>query len=288
MWAVGPFTFTLAAADLKPLFDQLVAGIQPALSRTGTVVGSLASGAATLLGWALFVLIVSFYLLHDLKRVVPSITELLPAGYASDAQRLAAEIGPIWNAFLRGQVMLALVMGVVVGLSMWVVGVRYPLVLGLLAGLLEFIPVIGPFIAGAVAVLVALFQPSNYFGWNPVYFALLVVGVQMLLSQLENNFLVPRIIGGSLNLHPVLILVGAIVGASLAGLTGLLLAAPLLATLRLFGRYVYRKMLDLDPWPNPPPRPPLPPRETWGWLRWFNRLRRRTAGERQKTVNPPG
>jgi len=252
---IGPFKLDLATADLTKFYDQLVAALQPALSQTGTVVGSLASGTVEVLGWALFVLVASFYLLHDLKRVVPSITELLPEGYAPDVQRLAAEIGPIWNAFLRGQVTLALVMGVVVGLSMWALGVRYPLVLGLLAGLLEFIPIIGPFSAGAVAVLIALFQPSNYFGWDPFYFALLVVGVQLLLSQLENNFLVPRIIGGSLNLHPIVILVGATVAASLAGIVGLLLSAPLLATLRLFGRYLYRKLFDLDPWPEPPPQP---------------------------------
>jgi hypothetical protein len=64
---------------------------------------------------------------------------------------------------------------------------------------------------------------------------------------------------------------------SYAGIVGLLLAAPLIATLRLFGRYVYRKMFDLDPWPELLTQSPLPPRETWFWLRWFNRLRRRTT-----------
>ena len=74
----------------------------------------------------------------------------------------------------------------------------------------------------------------------------------ILLQQLENNFLVPRILGGTLNLNPVIILVGAIVAADLAGIVGLLLSAPVLATLRLFGRYVYRKLFDLDPWDDPP------------------------------------
>jgi predicted PurR-regulated permease PerM len=184
--------------------------------------------------------------------------------------RLAQELGPIWNAFLRGQVILALVMGLVVGITMAVLGVRYAPVLGLLAGLLEFIPIVGPIIAGGVAVLVALFQPTNWLGWSPIYFALLILGVQVLLQQLENNFLVPRIIGGSLNLHPIIILVGAIVGANLAGITGLLLSAPVIASLRLFGGYIYRKMFDLDPWPNPPPRLEAPrPSE---WPRWFTRL----------------
>ena len=271
---LGPFPpLDLSTIDLKPIYDQLFSTIQPALSRTGTFIGSLASGTASLLGWTFFVLLVSFYLLHDLKRVVPSIAELLPAGYASDVQRLATELGPIWNAFLRGQVTLALVMGLIVGLSMWVLGVRYPLVLGLLAGLLEFIPVFGPLIAGAFAVLVALFQPPNWLGLSPISFAVVVAVAQILLSQVENSVLVPRILGGSLNLHPVIILVGAIVGANLAGIVGIMLSAPVLATLRLFGRYVYRKMFDLDPWPEPPPRPARKPKTPWAWLRWLRRLR---------------
>lgn len=75
----------------------------------------------------------------------------------------------------------------------------------------------------------------------------------------------------------ILALVGAIVATGYAGIVGLLLAAPLIATLRLFGRCLYRKMFDLDPWPEPLSQPPLPPRETRFWLRWFNRLRRRTT-----------
>lgn len=266
----GPFVIDLSQIDLQPLYDQLLAIIQPALRQTGTLVGSLASGTANALGWFLFILIVSYYWLHDLKNLLPSLEHVVPVGYIPDMRRLARELGPIWNAFLRGQVTLALVMGVVVGITMAVLGVRYAPVLGLLAGLLEFIPIVGPIIAGGVAVLVALFQPTNWLGWSPVYFALLILGVQVLLQQLENNFLVPRIIGGSLNLHPIIILVGAIIGANLAGITGLLLSAPVIASLRLFGGYVYRKMFDLDPWPSPPPQPEAPrPLE---WPRWVTRL----------------
>jgi len=212
------------------------------------------------------VLAVAYYLQHDLKKIVPSIERFVPAGYASDVRRLADELGPIWNAFLRGQIILALVMGLVVGLTMFVLGVGYAPVLGLLAGLLEFVPIVGPLIAGTVAVLVALFQAGNWLGLPPLYFALVIVAASILLQQLENNLLVPRIIGGSLNLHPVVILIGAVIGASLAGIVGLLLSAPTIATVRLFGRYAYRKMFDLDPWgdvgPAAAPAPPAlrPPR----------------------------
>src|SRR5574337_871872 len=100
-WMIGPFTFTLSTIDLKPLFDQISTALEPVLSRTGTVIGSLASGTAATLGWLLFILIVSFYLLHDLKQVVPSIEQFLPPAYVPDVRRLLAELGPIWNAFLQ-------------------------------------------------------------------------------------------------------------------------------------------------------------------------------------------
>jgi len=265
----GPFVINLSDIDLVPLYDQLLTAIQPAISQGGTFVGALASETASVLGWILFILIISYYLLHDLKNLVPSIEQIVPQGYAHDVRRLAQELGPIWNAFFRGQVTLGIVMGVVVAGTMGLLGVRYAPVLGLLAGVLEFIPVIGPLIAGVIAVLVALFQPSNWLGLSPLYFALLVAGAQVILSQIENNFLVPRIIGGSLNLHPIIILIGAVAAANLAGIVGLLLSAPTIATLRLFGRYIYRKMFDVDPWPEPPPQPTPPPRQEWPrWLRF--------------------
>jgi predicted PurR-regulated permease PerM len=273
----GPFQSPLSG-DWQPLLEQAFNAIQPALSRLGNVISSFASGTVETLGWLVFILVASFYLLNDLRSLGVSIERVVPEGYEYDVRRLVNELGPIWNAFLRGQITLAIVMGLVVGVTMWVLGVRYPVVLGLLAGLLEFIPIIGPLIAGTVAVLVALFQPMNWFGLNPVTYAIVILVASVLLQQIENNFLVPRILGGSLNLHPVVILVGALIAANLAGIIGLLLSAPVMATLRLIGQYIYRKMFDLDPWPTRPARP-RPPAEV-KWARWL-RKRLSTLGSRR-------
>jgi predicted PurR-regulated permease PerM len=288
----GPFQAPLSG-DWQPLLEQAFSAIQPTLSRLGVLISSLASGTAATLGWIIFILVASFYLLNDVRSIGVSAEGIVPEGYEYDARRLVNELGPIWNAFLRGQMTLAIVMGTVVGLTMAVLGVRYPVVLGLLAGLLEFVPIIGPVIAGTVAVLVALFQPANWMGLNPVTFALVVLAVSTLLQQIENNFLVPRILGGSLNLHPVIILVGAVIAASLAGVIGLLLSAPVMATLRLFGLYVYRKMFDLDPWPEPPAITRPPPEVKWArWLRkrfsglWARRPAR-SAPSAPASAGPP-
>jgi len=267
---VGPFVLNFSTTDLKPLYDQLQSAVQPALSRTGEVVGSLASSTAEAFGWMAFVLVFSYYLLSGLKTLLPTIERIVPNDYVYDVRRLIAELGPIWNAFLRGQITLALLVGTLIGLSMMALGVRDALVLALLAALMAFIPMIGPLVSIVTGTLVAFFQPGNWLGLPPLYFAGVVIVIYSLVQQLQDNILGPRIIGRSLKLHPAIILIGAVIAATLAGIVGLLLSAPTIASLRLFGGYAYRKLLDLDPWPPLPEPEPAEKRERPRWLeRWF-------------------
>jgi predicted PurR-regulated permease PerM len=265
-FSIGPFRFDLSNINWQPLLNQILNAIQPALSQTGTVISGLASQTAATLAWMLFILIISFYLLFDSHRIVGSIGGVVPPEYSYDARRLVGALVPIWNAFLRGQITLALLMGFGIGLTMSILGVRYSVVLGLLGGILQFIPIVGPLIYGATAVAIVLFQPGTWFGVNPVVHALIVLADIIVLQEISDNILVPRILGRSLHLHPVAILVFALIAASLAGLVGLLLSAPTLATLRLIGHYVYCKMFDLNPWPDPPPIPR--PASELAWARW--------------------
>ncbi len=96
------------------------------------------------------------------------------------------------------------------------------------------------------AVLLALIQGSNFLPVNNLIFALIVVGVYFLIQQIENNVLVPRIMGQSLDLHPIIVLVGVVVGASFAGVLGAFLAAPVLASLKILGWYAHAKLTDQD------------------------------------------
>ncbi len=106
-------------------------------------------------------------------------------------------------------------------------------------------------------VLVAFFQDGNYLGISSsLNYALLILAVMILLQQIENSLLVPRIVGDALNLHPIMVMVSVIMGASLAGLLGAVLAAPVVASIQLLGAYAWRKMLDLPPFPDPPAMPP--------------------------------
>lgn len=152
---------------------------------------------------------------------------------------------------MRGQLLIVTITGFLTYALMQILGVRFPIGLGVLGGIAKFIPIVGPVTAGFIAALVGLFQPSNWFGLMPLPYAAVVVISVVILDQAIDIFLVPRIMGTTLNLHPVLILVGLVIGASLAGVIGLLLSAPTIASFFLLGRYVYRKMSDLSPWDPP-------------------------------------
>jgi predicted PurR-regulated permease PerM len=152
---------------------------------------------------------------------------------------------------MRGQLLIVTITAFLTYLLMQILGVRFPIGLGVLGGIAKFIPIVGPVTAGFIAALVGLFQSSNWFGFVPMAYATLIVVCVVILDQSIDVFLVPRIMGTTLNLHPALILVGLVIGASLAGVIGLLLSAPTIASFLLFGRYVYRKMSDLSPWDPP-------------------------------------
>ena len=266
----GQFQIDLAAINWQPIYNQALTAVQPAVNGTGAVISSLAGKAAETIAWMLFILIISFYLLFDWHRIAVSLDSLAPVDYAYDIRRLFGELVPIWHAFLRGQITMGIVMGLAIGLVMTALGVPYAGVLGLIGALLQFVPIIGPVVYGATAIAIVIFTPGLWFGLSPVSHAVIVLIGVILLQQLSDNVLGPRIIGGSLHLHPVAILVGAVIAANLAGIVGLLLSAPTLATLRLFGWYIYCKMFDLNPWPD---RPPVARHRTeQAWFRWV-RLR---------------
>jgi predicted PurR-regulated permease PerM len=203
------------------------------------------------LGWGAFVLVISYFLLADAGHVPDLLTNIELPGHADDIRRLGRELGRTWNAFLRGQLIIFIMIIISNFLLMTLLGVRNALGLAFLAGLAKFVPYIGPLIAGIVTALVAFFQSSNYLGIEPFTFAIVVVVAAVVLDQIYDNLVSPRIFGQTLGVHPAAVLIAAIIAANLIGFVGLLLAAPVLASLQLFGRYAMRKMVDMDPWPEP-------------------------------------
>ena len=256
---IGP-SFTLdptqffSSLNWDSLAQQAASIMRSVFSSSGTLAGQLAQATLNVLTLGFLIFVVSIYISIDIPRLGSMISDVAQQpGYRQDAERLMKDFVQIWDAYLRGQVILGIVMGVVVGLVLAALDVSNALGLGLLSGVLEFLPVVGPLVGAAAAVLVAFFQDSNYLGLSSLNYALLILGVMILLQQIENNLLVPRIVGDALDLHALTVMISEIMGASLAGLLGAVLAAPVVASIKLIGSYAWRKLLDLPPFPEPPP-----------------------------------
>lgn len=219
------------------------------LSQFGAELRALASprmvvGVASSVFGALVTLVLSFYLLLEAETLGRNIDNAVPVEYRDEWQRIKSELNRIWASFLRGQVLLALIIGVLVTITLTILGVPNALVLGLLAGLLEVVPNLGPVLAMIPAVFIALLRGSTLWAIDPLVFALIVVGAYFVIQQLENNLIVPKVIGSSVDLPPVVVLIGALAGASLAGVLGIFLAAPMLATARVLAKFLLRKLLE--------------------------------------------
>lgn len=249
-YTFGPFVFDMAQLELGLVTERLLSYLQPMLGQVGSLVSTAATSVASTLGWLLFILIISYFMLADASRVPEKLPYIQIPGYDDDLRRMGVELKRSWNAFLRGQMILITLVIISYTILMAILGMRFGLAIAILAGLSRFVPYIGPLVAWTVTALVAFFQPVNYFGLDPWQFTLLVIGAAILLDLIFDNLISPRLFGNTLGIHPAAVLITAILAANLIGLIGLVLAAPAVATIKLIGRYITRKMLDLDPWPG--------------------------------------
>jgi len=234
----------LAAFGFQPDSHLLADQLRNELASLRTFAPRLVMGAASGVFSAVFVLVLSFYLLKDAETIDRNIVNAVPENYRDEVRRIKAELNAIWSSFLRGQIILAIIIGTLTSVVLAVLGVPNALFLGLLAGLLEVVPNVGPIIAMIPAVLIAFFQGSTVWTIDNTVFAVIVVIAYILIQQLENHLIVPNVLGSSVNLPAVVVLFGAFAGASLAGVLGIFLAAPVLATARAIGGFVLRKLLE--------------------------------------------
>jgi predicted PurR-regulated permease PerM len=274
VYLIGPFQVDmsqyLSTSNLDSLVQELLGSVQPMLGQAGSLLGTVASGTASFLGWAFFILLVSYFILADMGQVPEQLLEIELPGYGHDIRLIGRRLSGIWNAFLRGQIIMFTLSVVVYTILFAILGVRYFYALALVSGLARFVPYIGQWVNWAVLILVTVFQKSNYFGLTTLQYVILVAVLVFVIDQIFDNAVSPRILGRSMGVHPAAVLVAAIIGFSLLGIVGVILAAPGLATAMMLGRYVVRKMLDLDPWPE------LDEAEgvlEYPWAKWGERLR---------------
>ncbi|RLD08330.1 MAG: hypothetical protein DRI56_05610 [Chloroflexota bacterium] len=247
---LGQYGYLAELIDLNNLANQLIEALQPVLGQAGSLVSSFATGAATGIGKLFFVLMIAYFLLSDADKFSNRLDLSEIPDYNYDIQRMGRELRKVWNAFLRGQVILFVLTVIIYTLTLSLLGVRYAIGLALLTGLSRFIPYVGIIATLVVTGLATFFQPSNYLGLNPWQYTALILLVAFIIDKIFDSFVAPRFLGKALGIHPATVLIAAIIAASLLGLIGLILAAPVVATLKLIGGYIFRKMFDLYPWPE--------------------------------------
>ena len=274
----GPFKVDFSALDLNDLSKQVLDMIQPLLSRTGTLLGTVAGGAANFLGWTLFVLLVSYFTLAESKGLRDQIISVdIPGGYNQDFARLSRELGRIWNAFLRGQIIIFFLAVIVYSIVLSVRGVSYAIGLAFLAGLARFVPYVGPAVNWALLVIVAYFQQYTFLHLPDLTYTIIVLVVALIIDQVFDNIVNPRIMSSALKVHPAAVLVAAIIAANLFGILGVVVAAPILATAALLWNYIMRKMFDLDPFSEKEVTQPPPGSRIFVAIRRFFRDRKPDA-----------
>ena len=263
---LGPIKLDFSQFDWSEIGNQLLSYVEPALGKIGSLVGSVASGAASTIGWIIFIIIISYFFLFESGGLRERIIQVNIPLYAEDVRKMGRKLVLIWKAFLRGQTIIFFLTATVYLIFLSIMGVRYALVLAITTGFATFIPYIGPAINWIILGLVTYFQPTNMYALTPFTYMAIVIIVAIVIDQIFNNLINPRVMADALKVHPAFVLIAALLAANLIGFVGVIIAAPLLATIILIGTYIIRKMLDRDPWPaeeKSSPPPPLVP----GWLK---------------------
>src|SRR5215208_6860711 len=178
------------------------------------------------------VLFVAIYLLVDVRKVKAAFLRTVPAHYRHDARDLWEAFGDSLSRYLGGLVFVVMIQGVLAAAALYLLGVRYAILLGVWVSVTAIIPYLGAFLGGIPAVIVALVFGSPNFESSATT-AILTIVAYVLIQQLEGNFLTPRIQGQALHVHPILVLLAVIAGGELAGLAGVVFAVPALAVFRV-------------------------------------------------------
>lgn len=254
--------------NLDKLFQQTTGALQGILEPVFGQTLGLAIEIITSLVWVIFIFVISFYLIKDAGLLRDWLENLIPPQYRPDYIRLRAEVGYIWASFFRGQLTLALVVTIIFTIIGLIIGLPFPLAMGVLAGLLEFLPSLGHGIWLVTASLLAFFVGSTWLPLPNWIFMVIIIGLHLVYQQFDLNYLIPRIIGRSVHLPPLVVILGIVAGAVLAGVIGILLAAPTIASGRVIFRYLYANLFDLDPFPSSIVSPLPPPNPRW-WLKIF-------------------
>jgi predicted PurR-regulated permease PerM len=237
-WIETRFGLSLDTFDSDGVVSMLQGHWKEAGGFATSVLTKVSKSGFAIVAWLLNLVIVpvaAFYLLRDWNIVVERIHALIPRTIEPVATRLLHESDVTLGGFLRGQLSVMIILGTLYGVGLWAVGISVGPLIGMVAGLISFVPYLGAIVGVGMGVIAALVQYQDSFH---VILVLVVFGVGQLL---EGYVLVPKLVGDKIGLHPVAVMFAILAGGELFGFVGVLLALPLAAVVMVLLRYAYER-----------------------------------------------
>ena len=245
---VIPWLHLRLGIDIQPLeTDAVVSAVKSHWQKAGgiaaTIIGSLSHSGQVVAAWLMNLLlipVVTFYLLRDWDSLTAKIHDLLPRRIAPAVAQLTGEFDTVLSAFVRGQFYVMLALGCIYSIGLWLTGLDLALLIGMLAGLISFVPYLGAIVGIVMAVIAALVQFHDLF--NLAWVALVFIVGQ----SLEGMVLTPMLVGDKIGLHPVAVMFAILAGGQLFGFLGILLALPAASVIMVLLRHAHEFYKDSD------------------------------------------
>lgn len=179
--------------------------------------------------------VIGFYIIRDIDIFHKAVVSLFPKKHRDWIFGFIQDIDVVFSGFIRGQLLVAVILSILTSIGLWILGVKYAMILGLLAGLMDVIPFFGPILSAVPAVIITLID-------NPVK-VIWVILLNVFIQQIEGSILTPKIIGNRVGLHPVITIISVLIGGKFFGLIGMLLAVPVTAIIKVLARRIVRSIV---------------------------------------------
>lgn len=207
----------------------------------GAGAGVVIRGVAETIAVIVLAPVLAIYILMDMNRFKSHGLELTPPRFRTEVAYVGGEVGTAMGSFVRGQLLVALIVGIGSSLGMWIIDLPFWLLIGIIAGFLNLIPFLGPVVGGALAALVALLNGDP---WQAFW----AVAIMILVQQIDNHLVTPMVQRARVNLSPLVIVLALIIGGSLAGFLGVLVAIPVTAAVRIVVGHLWRTRVLGQSW----------------------------------------
>jgi predicted PurR-regulated permease PerM len=226
--------------ELQDRFSEATDGgglVSDNLSRIGDVTLTILEFLVLLV----FAPVLAFYILMDLPKLRVQVQRMMPERVRGELSFVSGKVGTAVGGFLRGQLFVAFIVGVMTSVGFWLIDLPFWLLIGMIAGFLNIIPFVGPWVGGALGVLVGLTETD-------VETAIWAAVVAIIVQQIDNHFISPNVLGATVRMHPATIILALLAGGTIAGIFGVLLAVPVVAVIKILLGHYWRTRVLGESW----------------------------------------